>query len=57
MRHELYVTPAALSAGAFVGSTLAGLALWPAAALSIVAGFALRAGAISRGWSLPPYRG
>jgi uncharacterized membrane protein YeiH len=57
MRHELYVTPAALSAGAFVALTLAGFNLWTAAALSIAAGFALRAGAISRGWSLPPYRG
>ncbi|HEY6048042.1 MAG TPA: trimeric intracellular cation channel family protein [Sphingomicrobium sp.] len=56
MRRELYVTPAALSAGLFVALVLAHLAVWPAAAIAIAAGFALRAGAIARGWSLPPYR-
>ncbi|HXS49477.1 MAG TPA: trimeric intracellular cation channel family protein [Sphingomicrobium sp.] len=56
MRRELYVTPAALSAALFVALTLAGLAVWPAAAIAIVAGFALRGGAIARGWSLPAYR-
>src|SRR5689334_15785017 len=56
MRRELYVTPAALSAGLFVALTLVGMSVWPAAAVSIAAGFALRAGAIARGWSLPPYR-
>jgi uncharacterized membrane protein YeiH len=56
MRRELYVTPAALSAALFVGLTLARLGVWPAAAIAIAAGFALRAGAIARGWSLPPYR-
>ena len=56
MRTELYVTPAALSAGLFVLLTLAGLAVWPAAAIGIAAGFVLRAGAIARGWSLPQYR-
>ena len=56
MRRELYVTPAALSAALFVAATLIGVPVWPAAALAIVAGFALRGGAIERGWSLPPYR-
>ena len=56
MRRELYVTPAALSAGLFVVLTLAGLAVWPAAALAIAAGFALRAAAIARGLSLPAYK-
>jgi uncharacterized membrane protein YeiH len=56
MRKELYVTPAALSAGSFVGLNLAGLAVWPAAAVAIAAGFVLRGGAIGLGWSLPPYR-
>ncbi|MBV9526770.1 trimeric intracellular cation channel family protein [Sphingomonas sp.] len=55
MRKELYVTPAALSAGLFVGLTIAGLASWPAAAASILAGFILRGGAIARGWSIPAY--
>jgi len=56
MRPELYVTAAALSAGLFVGLSLAGLTVWPAAAAAIIAGFALRAAAIRRGWSLPPYQ-
>jgi uncharacterized membrane protein YeiH len=56
MRRELYVTPAALSAGLFVALTFSGLAVWPAAAIAIACGFALRGGAIVRGWSLPPYR-
>ena len=56
MRRDLYVTPAALSAGLFVALTLAGLFTWPAAAIAIISGFALRAGAIARGWSLPAYR-
>ena len=56
MRRELYVTPAALSAALFVALTLLGIGTWVAAAVAIAAGFALRAGAITRGWSLPPYR-
>ena len=55
MRRELYVTPAALSAALFVALTLADLPVWPAAAVAIASGFALRAGAITRGWSLPHY--
>src|SRR4051812_34470744 len=56
MRPELYVTAAALAAGLFVGLSLLGLAAWIAAAIGILAAFALRALAISRGWSLPAYR-
>jgi uncharacterized membrane protein YeiH len=56
MRRELYVTPAALSAGLFVGLRVIGLDVWPAAAIAIAAGFALRGAAITRGWSLPAYR-
>ena len=56
MRPELYVTAAALSSGLFVGLALAGLALPVAAAIAALAGFALRALAIARGWSLPAYR-
>jgi uncharacterized membrane protein YeiH len=56
MRPELYVTAAALASGLFVILTLAGLAVWPAAAISIAAAFALRGAAIARGWSLPQYR-
>lgn len=56
MRPELYVTAAALSSGLFVLMILAGIAVWPAAAIAIAAGFALRGAAIARGWSLPQYR-
>ena len=56
MQRELYVTPAALSAGLFVALSIAGLAVWPSAAIAILAGFALRGAAITRGWSLPAYR-
>src|SRR3954468_1033148 len=56
MRPELYVTAAALAAGLFVGLSLAGVGIWAAAALAIAAAFALRGGAIARGWSLPSYR-
>ena len=42
MRPELYVTAAALAAGLFVGLALLGVAVWIAAAIAIVAGFALR---------------
>jgi uncharacterized membrane protein YeiH len=57
MRPELYVTAAALSAGLFVVLALVGVAIWPAAIVAALAGFALRAAAIARGWSLPAYRG
>jgi uncharacterized membrane protein YeiH len=56
MQRQLYVTPAALAAGLFVGLTLAGTGLWAAALIGVAAGFGLRGGAIERGWSLPPYR-
>jgi uncharacterized membrane protein YeiH len=55
MQKRLYVTPAALSSGLFVCLSLLGLAIWPAAAVAIAAGFLLRGGAIARGWSLPAY--
>ena len=57
MQRELYVTPAALAAGLFVALALLGLAVWPAAALASLAGFALRGAAIARGLSLPVYKG
>jgi uncharacterized membrane protein YeiH len=56
MRPELYVTAAALAAGLFVGLTLLGAPLWVAAAISVFAGFGLRALAIGRGWKLPRYK-
>jgi uncharacterized membrane protein YeiH len=56
LRHEIYVTASALTAGCFVVLNLFGVPTWTAAAIAILAGFALRGGAILRGWSLPPYR-
>ena len=56
MKRELYVTAAALAAGTYVALALAGAPIWPAAAVAVAAGFALRGLAITRGWSLPAYR-
>jgi uncharacterized membrane protein YeiH len=56
LRRELYVTAAALSAGLTVLLTLAGAPPLLAGAAAAIAGFALRAAAIRRGWSLPAYR-
>jgi uncharacterized membrane protein YeiH len=55
LRPELYVTAAALSAALQVGLTHAGLPSDAAGILAVLAGFALRAVAIVRGWSLPAY--
>ena len=55
MRSELYVTAAALSAALMVGLLLLGLPGAVAGAAAALAGFALRAGAIWNGWSLPAY--
>ena len=57
LRPELYVTAAALSAGLMVTLTLAGVPTLVAGAIAAVSGFALRAIAIRKGWSLPGYRG
>ena len=56
LRHEIYVTAAALASALFVLLSLAGLHVWVAAAIAVSAGFLLRAFAIVRGWSLPAYR-
>jgi len=56
LRKEIYVSAAALGAGTYVGLTLLGLGLWPAAIIGATAGFGLRALAIATGLSLPGYR-
>lgn len=56
MRPELYVTAAALSAALLVGLVSAGAPAGMAGIAAALAGFALRAAAIQRGWSLPGYR-
>ncbi|QAY77662.1 trimeric intracellular cation channel family protein [Sphingosinicella sp. BN140058] len=55
MRPELYVTAAALSAALVVGLVTIGVHGGVAALIAAVAGFALRALAIARKWSLPAY--
>ena len=55
MRSELYVTAAALSSALMVGLLTAGLSGGLAGLIAAGAGFALRGGAIVRGWSLPGY--
>jgi len=55
LRSELYVTAAAVSAALLVGLTLAGLPGGAAGLIAALAGFALRGGAIWRGWALPTY--
>lgn len=56
LRPEIYVTAAALAAGAYVGLASLGVADEVAAPIGAAAGFALRALAIARGWSIPSYR-
>ena len=55
LRREIYITPAALAAGLFVGLAVAGMPVRVAAPLAVLAGFILRALAITRGLSLPAY--
>ena len=55
MRPELYVTAAALTSGLFVVLTLLTVPPPLAAAVAALAGFSLRAAAISRGIKLPAY--
>ena len=57
LRPEIYVTAAALAAGLFVLLWWLGVPLLLAAGVGTVAGFALRAMAIVRGWAIPSYKG
>lgn len=56
IRPEIYVTAAALAAGAHVVLTAAGLQTGPSAVIAAVAGFALRGAAIHWSLALPSYR-
>lgn len=55
LRREIYITPAALAAGLYVGLGQAALPGFVAAGIAALAGFTLRGLAIVRGWSLPAY--
>jgi uncharacterized membrane protein YeiH len=57
LRRELYVTPALAGASLFVGLHMLGAGPFAAAAAGFLAAFLLRAGAMLRGWSLPPFPG
>lgn len=53
---ELYITAALAAAAGFVALDAAGVARETAVLAGVATGFALRAGALIRGWSLPRYR-
>ncbi|WP_409021048.1 trimeric intracellular cation channel family protein [Brevundimonas vesicularis] len=55
LRRELNITAALLSGTLFAVLTYVGVPTWPAVAVAVVAGFGLRAGALTWGWSLPAF--
>lgn len=55
LRRELNITAALLAATLYVLLTTLGAPTWPAVGLAVAAGFALRAGALTWGWSLPAF--
>jgi uncharacterized membrane protein YeiH len=56
LRQELYATAALAAAATYLGVAALGGSTWLAAVLAVAFGFALRAGAIQSGWSLPRYK-
>ena len=57
LRREITVSAALLAASVYVVARAAGLEAWPSAFLAAGLGFALRAGALIWGWSLPAFPG
>lgn len=55
LRHEIYVTAAALGASVMVGLASLGIDLTASALAGFVSAFVLRALALVRGWSLPAF--
>jgi len=55
LRRELNITAALLSATLFVVLKALTVPTWPAVGVAVAAGFALRAGALTWGWSLPGF--
>ena len=55
LRREITVSAALLAATAFVALRLPDMPIWPAAVIAALLGFALRAGALVYGWSLPAF--
>jgi uncharacterized membrane protein YeiH len=56
LRREIYITAAAAGAAAYVALRLAPLPRDVALVAGLLLAFGIRAAAILRGWSLPPYR-
>lgn len=57
LRREITVSAALVGATIYVVARWAGLDPWPAALIGAPVGFALRAGALKWGWSLPAFPG
>lgn len=57
LRREITISAALTAATVYVVARQLGLDHWPAAAIAAPAGFALRAGALAWGWSLPSFSG
>lgn len=53
LRPEVYVTAALIGASAYVLATMGGLPLVAASTLGVASAFAVRAGALKFGWTLP----
>jgi len=57
LRREINISAAILAATLFVALRGLGVDPWPAAFVSSAIGFAVRAGALIKGWSLPAFAG
>ncbi len=57
LRRELYVTPALIGAGVFVGLNALDLSLFVSGIMGFLAAFTVRAGAILFGWRMPGFPG
>jgi uncharacterized membrane protein YeiH len=55
LRREITISAALLAATAFVILRVPEVSIWPAAVVSALLGFGLRAGALRYGWSLPGF--
>ncbi len=55
LRREIAVSAAVLAAAIYIGLKLVGMPNVPAAGIAFVIGFAVRAGALRWGWTLPGY--
>ncbi len=57
LRREITISAGLLAATVYVLAREFGLGVWPSAGIAASAGFALRAGALAWGWSLPGFNG